>query len=172
MSENKYEEFVRLLARHQRRLHAYTFSLLPNPSDADDVLQETHIVLWRKFAEFNPGSDFGAWACKVAYWEVMAYRKRCERSRLIFDDDVLESIAIAVDKYGAEIDSRRDALNKCLHKLKDRDRDLVLRRYRYGASTECVANEVGRSVSAVYKALNRIYDALLVCIRRQLAEGG
>ena len=40
-------EFVRLLLRHERRIYAFIRSLLPNRDDAEDVLQETSIVLWK-----------------------------------------------------------------------------------------------------------------------------
>ena len=33
------DDFVALLTKHQRRLHAYIFSLVWNPADADDILQ-------------------------------------------------------------------------------------------------------------------------------------
>lgn len=53
-------EFVRLLTGNQRKLYAFILSLLRRPADADDVLQETNMVMWRKCAEFEPGTNFDA----------------------------------------------------------------------------------------------------------------
>ncbi len=70
------EEFVRLLMANERRLLAYILTLLPHVADAQDVLQETSIVLWRKFGEYRPGSDFTAWAYRVAHNMVRNYRAK------------------------------------------------------------------------------------------------
>jgi len=86
-------EFVQLLTSHQSRLYAYVLSLLGDRTQADDVLQETNSVLWRKANEFELGTNFGAWMLKVAYFQVMAHRRRLTRDRLVFDDDFLQDIA-------------------------------------------------------------------------------
>ena len=59
------EEFVFLLARHERLLGAYVMTMVPHPQDADDILQEAKVVMWRSFAKFELGTNFGAWARKV-----------------------------------------------------------------------------------------------------------
>lgn len=63
---NSYETFVQLLSRHEQSLRALVFTLLPEMQLADEVIQESCLVLWRKFAEFEPNSDFLAWVCTVA----------------------------------------------------------------------------------------------------------
>ena len=75
-NDNASAEFVSLLTGHQRKLYSFILSLLRNPSDADDVLQETNLVLWQKCNEFEPGTNFGAWAFRVAQFQVMAHRKK------------------------------------------------------------------------------------------------
>jgi len=59
-------EFTRLLAKHEREMHLFIFSLTPNWADADEILQETNITLWQEFGKFQPGSDFGKWARTIA----------------------------------------------------------------------------------------------------------
>jgi len=86
-------QFVRLMTEHQGRLFAYIFSLLGNTDAANDVLQEVNVVLWRDSREFRPGSNFKAWAFRVAHFQVMAWRQRQIRDRLVFEDDLLEALA-------------------------------------------------------------------------------
>lgn len=81
------EEFVFLLARHERLLGAYVMTMVPHPQDADDILQEAKVVMWRNFGKFELGTNFGAWARKVAFHQVLAYRKRKHRDRLDFSED-------------------------------------------------------------------------------------
>jgi RNA polymerase sigma-70 factor (ECF subfamily) len=51
-------EFVTQITREQRQLHAFVLSLVWNPSDADEVLQETNLALWEKAAEFDGSRPF------------------------------------------------------------------------------------------------------------------
>ena len=60
------EAFLKEFAPHHDRLFAYLFSLLPHRPDAEDVFQRTSLILWQKFDQWTPGSDFLAWACGLA----------------------------------------------------------------------------------------------------------
>src|SRR4051812_12731478 len=93
------EAIVQLLTEHQQKLYVYILSLLGNPTDADEVLQNTNLVLWRKAADFHFGTCFSAWACRLAYYEVLAFRKQRGRSRLNFNQELLDTLAEeAVDR--------------------------------------------------------------------------
>src|SRR5688500_10238609 len=89
----KVDEFVRLLGENQRRISLYVMGLVPNWNDAEEIVQETTVVLWQEFAEFESGSNFAAWACKVAYFGVLAWRKRRSREKLQFSSEFLASIS-------------------------------------------------------------------------------
>src|SRR5262249_34859663 len=80
------ELFIRLLGQSHRSLHLYVMSLVPNRNDAEDILQQTNLVLWREFHQFEPGTNFTAWACRVAFNQVLAWRKRRQRDRLVFSE--------------------------------------------------------------------------------------
>jgi RNA polymerase sigma-70 factor (ECF subfamily) len=58
-------------------------TLVFSHQDAEEVFQNTSVVLWNKFGEFQPGSNFFAWASQVAYYEVLNYmRQICTSHRL------------------------------------------------------------------------------------------
>lgn len=165
------DEFVRLLGKYQQRIYAFILTLAADWNDADEVLQETNVVLWRKFSEFKPDSDFVRWACQVAYFEVLKHRKRQKQDRLVFSEQFLEAVSADSIAMADELDVQRQALAACRDKLPPHDRDLLDRRYRSGATTQSVAIDLGRSVEAVYKAVQRIRVKLQNCVRRALAEG-
>jgi len=166
------EEFVGLFTLNARRIYGFILSLQPNVADADEIFQETSTVLWRKFEQFESGTDFLAWACQIARYKVMSLRQRVGRERLQFSDEFVENVADESLLAGTALEPRHQALSRCIEKLNQRDRDLLLRRYQEGATTRSIAADVGRSVDAVYKALNRIHEALFQCIQRTLrAEG-
>ncbi len=164
------EEFVRLLGQNQRRLFLYVVSLVPNWCDAEEVLQETNLVLWREFGQFRTGTNFPAWACKVAFHQVLAWRKRKQRDRLQFSERFLEAVAEETMSAADTLEERSQALAHCVEKLPSHQRDLLNRRYTEGATIETIAGQVGRTVEAVYRALSRIRHALHECVNRSLMQ--
>jgi RNA polymerase sigma-70 factor (ECF subfamily) len=162
------EQFLQLFLGFERRIHAFIFTLVPVWSDADDILQETSIVLWSKFDAFRPGSDFLAWALSVARFQVLNHRKKQRSSLARLSNQCVEALADQLMTQRDEVSDQRRALADCLAKLKADDRELIQLRYLEGATTQDVADQVGRSLKAVYKALNRIHMQLLLCMRRNL----
>jgi RNA polymerase sigma-70 factor (ECF subfamily) len=163
--------FLRLFLQNERRLYAYVLALLPNRADADDVLQEASLVMWDKFDARRPPADFAAWGCRIAYFKVLDFCKKRQRSRVRFSQAMLDRIAETAAEQAAtlQLDERREALADCVEKLSPRERDLLARRFTEGASVESIAAGAGRSVDAVYKALAKIRQALFECVTRRLA---
>ena len=168
-AETESEEHVRLIAQAQRRLYAFIFSLVQHPSDADDILQETNLVLWRKRETYEPGTNYFAWAFAIARLQVLAFRSRQPRKKLLFDDDLLEEIAAVASTESAHYDSRNAALQNCLQKLSTSQRDLISRRYQAGGAVSSMAAEVGKTTKAVSASLRRVRDKLRQCIERTLS---
>ncbi len=155
---------------HQARIYAFIVTLLGNRSDADDVLQETGITLFQKFSTFQPGTDFLAWACRVAKNKVMDFGKRRGRDRLRFDSATLELIADEYIERGEQVASRLKALDGCMAKLARSDRELLETCYRSESTTKAIAQMLNRPADTIYKALRRIRAALYDCIQRTIAR--
>jgi RNA polymerase sigma-70 factor (ECF subfamily) len=165
------KRLIALMTRHQRQIFAYIYTLVPRRHDAEDLLQETSVVICEKFHEFRPDTDFVAWACQIAWWRVRYSRQKFARSKVIFDQDVLDAVARTASTLANELDARHEALAHCLGKLPHRDRELVLTRYEPGNGVAEAARCSGRSLDAAYKALGRIRKLLLDCVTHQLATG-
>jgi RNA polymerase sigma-70 factor (ECF subfamily) len=166
------QEFIGLFAVHAQRLYAVIYALLPHAADADDVFQETSKLLWERFGEFQPGTNFFAWACRFAQYQVMAHRQRKRRSRLHFSDEFLAAVAEQAGRDGPLLAAQHRALADCLQKLKERDRELVQARYQPGVTISDLAARLNRSLDAVYKALQRAHQQLVACVQRSLVREG
>lgn len=160
------EEFVFQLARHERLLGAYVMTMVPHPQDADDILQEAKVVMWRHFAKFEPGTNFGAWARKIAFHQVLAYRKRKHRDRLDFSEDFLRAVADEAEAQAEQLDQRERLLHDCVAKLPADHRDVLHLRYQQGLSLEDMAARLGRTVGALYRQLSRVRQTLHECVSR------
>jgi RNA polymerase sigma-70 factor, ECF subfamily len=163
--------FIRLLTAHERLVYGYILSMVPNWADADEILQETNIRLWEEFDKFELGTNFAAWALRVAHFQVLTWRKRVGRSRLVFDQKVVD--ALAEERYWTDevFEARQQALGDCVSKLPVRSRELLQHCYSDGGKIKDVAARLQRSPAAVYKALERIRLDLHACIQRKLAQG-
>src|ERR1700733_14596654 len=78
-------EMVKLFLQHQPRIFSFIVSLVPNRDDAEDLLQETGLTLHHRFHEYEAGTNFLAWACQIAYYKVLDFRKRSSRHALLYD---------------------------------------------------------------------------------------
>ncbi len=164
------EQFVALMNQHQSRLSAFIESLVPDYQAALDLLQDTNLVLWRKREQFQPGSNFWAWASTVAYQEVLHHRRSFSRSKVVFSDKLVEQLADVSRERLETHDDRCRLLRLCLQELPERQRTTVERRYSEAASVGAIAAEQQTSVNAISKQLQRARLALLHCIERKLAE--
>lgn len=172
-NDQRVSDFARLLLESRKRLHAFILTLVPNWDDADELEQRTAIILWQKFGEYVPGTNFFSWACQIARLEVNNYRRTQGRSRLYFSNELVTALAeLRCDDESAYQD-RRAALASCLQKLPPTEGDLIERCYgRKVVTAKEVAGSMGRPASTVYKALARIRHRLLQCIERELSSRG
>jgi RNA polymerase sigma-70 factor (ECF subfamily) len=163
------ELLVRLLSRYQDDLFRYIFSLLPHEEDARDVLQETSVALFRKFAEYDPGKPFLAWAYRFAYLEVLKQRERGQRRARHLSRDVLERLAREREQYEPVLAERLQALERCLEELAPADQQLIRQRYDGKVGTEELARRLGASRRTFFREMERIRRLLLACVSRRLA---
>jgi RNA polymerase sigma-70 factor (ECF subfamily) len=163
-----YEQFVRRLSSNEGRLKAFLRSFLPRWEDVEEAVQETSLVAWKKFAQFDPNTDFGAWLLTIGRFEALKIRRALFKDRLVFREDlwdlILEEGALEADR----LETERRALDGCLGKLQPQQRDWLVAAYQPGTKLHEVAEASGRSSVAFYKTIQRLRALLLECIQRQI----
>ena len=159
-------EFVQLFSRDQGRLFRYVAALVPNLQDAEDVLSETTVTLWREFGNFEPGTNFLAWARRIAHFRVLEhYRGRSRR----LPDELLKTLIVELERREPEANRRLTFLGECRQKLTPADQLLLERRYVDNVQVQELASQLGRPVNSISKSLGRIRRALLECIQRKMS---
>lgn len=166
------EDFIRLFTQAQRSLYLSILPLVQTTNDADEVLQETNVVILNKWSQFEPGTNFLAWCRAIARLEVFRFRRSRHHRMHLLGDDVIDLLARQIEEHSGDLELRRSALSECLGKLRDSDRELIQRRYAPGATGDDVAQQLGRPANSVYQSIGRVRRVLLECIRRRLAAGG
>ena len=172
-SQELTEEFLRLLTEHDRTLAIYVTGLVQPLQDAQDILQEGKIVMWRHFGKFKSGTNFVAWGRKILLRQILAYRRKMKHRRHgQLNEDILVLLDVEMDSAIREKRwvEREQALRECLRKLKPEQRELIEQRYRDEASFEKISRQTDKSETAVYQLLYRIRKALQDCVQLTLNE--
>ena len=164
------ERFVREMTRCQNSVFAYILSLVPNPDSARDILQETNVVLWQKAEQFDDETEFMAWACTVARYEVLAYRRDHQRDRHLFDEALLIQVADDAVALPLDPDERTRAFEDCLEGLPPGQRELIAARYQPGASVKAMAEARGQTAAGLSVSLSRIRKSLADCVEDKTSE--
>ncbi len=165
------EAFIRLLAEHERKLGRYAMMLVPHVHDADEIMQESKMVMWRSFDRFELGTDFSAWARKVVFHQVLKYRRQPARRTQPFSDQTLELLASETLSMETQLDQRHRILADCIAKLSDEHRKILRLRYNDELSIERIAEQVDRTTAAVYRVLSRIRRTLHGCVSDSVKVG-
>ncbi len=166
------ENFMRLFRANQKRIFAYILMFIPNRSDAEDLLQETATWMWENFDKYTPGTSFGAWGVTVARFKVLNFNRNLRNKRLKFRDDIVELIEAKADTALDYMDLKRDALEKCLSNMPERDRMLIHLRYDKGLTVRKLASSLDRPIRGLYKTIARIHKLLNNCVRQSLLLEG
>lgn len=172
MSQPTQDQFAEQFLLSQRRVYAYIVSMLPNRTDAEEVFQQTSLILWRKWAEFDAEREFDRWACGIAHNEIRNYIRRADRGCISLTEAMLDTLGESLLANKPRPDNRIDALEKCLEELSASHQELVERCYRRDEKPIELAKQLGLAPATLYMKLHRIRRALVECVeRRRAAEG-
>lgn len=162
--------YTRMITRHHLDLLSYILSMHPNRSEANDIMQETALGLWKRFDEYDAGKPFVNWAFRFAYFEVLRYRKTRSRSRLVFTDELVETLHEESVNKQPELERRQQALEQCMQKLEPDERELITRRYASSSTIRQLAEAWNVPVKRLYKKMERLRLRLFQCVNLSLGQ--
>jgi len=160
------DEFVERFIGAQSRVFGYIVSLAPNRADADELFQQTSLVLWRKRDQYDPQRDFIRWACGIAHNEVRNFRKKHREDRISLSDAMVERLAQLRHSSMQRLNSHLQSLGECMEKLTTQQRAMLDDCYLGNKPINVIAAENRVTPSALYKRLDRIRWALVDCMKR------
>lgn len=171
--DQRLSQFTELLSTCQAQLLATTYALVQNMADAEDICQRASLTLWRRFDEFELGTDFRAWAVTVARFEAMNFVRKRKKDRLFFSERVLEAIADTQMERLADCElqeSQWSKLSDCIGKLSDRHQKLLKLYYGGTRTLARLAESLGCSEGSTRTALCRIRQSLRKCVKQSIRE--
>jgi RNA polymerase sigma-70 factor (ECF subfamily) len=165
-------EYIALISKHQSAIYAFVRAMVDNATDAEDIAQETNIALWGSMDRFEQGTNFYAYATRIAYNKVIDHSRRRKRHHpIIVDTELAEKLAATIGEVAGEYPHRRMAvLDSCVSKLKPEERGLLEQRYEHNRTVRQIAQEAGRSESVLQNIFSRIRNKLRICIDTNLIQ--
>ncbi len=161
------ERFLSLFLRSEREIFRYVAALVPNVTDAEDIVQQTALALWEKFELYDPAQPFTPWACRFALNKARQWIERRQHWQALLEHGLGEELAQRRQELQPEFESRLRHLEACLGRLPQEQRALVQGYYYERASVEKLAERAGRTTAATYKMLQRIRQTLQLCVENQ-----
>ena len=168
--DTHHERFLQLFVRHERPVRAYARTLLGSWEDVDEVMQETSLVAWRKFDQFDSATNFAAWLGTIARFEALKLRRAKQRDRLVFSDHLMTLLESEGLEELGQLERQRSALQRCLDRLSTAHRRVLHLSYGLGLKYCDIATQTGYTVDALYKVLQRLRTALLKCTKHELVQ--
>jgi RNA polymerase sigma-70 factor (ECF subfamily) len=169
---SRFGRFFRCMNQNQKQIHAYILIMVHDYHNAEDLMQETAIILWQKFDEYEPGTSFSAWGMHVARNVVFNYRRKYSNRSQLFDDHMCKILEDYAQDRTRELSATEEFLRECINKLKPVDRHLIKLRYEQRIPVQNIATQVKRSADSLYHSFSRIYAALKQCVSQQLESRG
>lgn len=167
---NQTEEFVRELISSQDDIYYFIRSLCGNPTVAADIRQDVNLILWRKREKYRPGTNFKAWAFKIAKFEVKSHlRSEKKNTSITSDPELLDLFAKEFPDTLNQFPEREAALLECMKHLTTKDTELLKHHYWTSQGLENLARATGRSVSTLTSRLWQLRQSLRHCINRRMS---
>lgn len=163
-ADDRHALFLKRFLSSEKEIFRYICALVPCLADAQDILQQTALALWRKFESFDDSQPFTPWACRFALIEVKEFARKSGRWQALFKEGLVEALLRRRESTVAEAERRLTYLAECLDKLPPKQRETVTAYYYDRKPVEEMARHAERTSEAVYKSLQRIRQALLDCV--------
>lgn len=176
LENDRYHRFVSLLTRNDQALRRFVRTLVSTRDQMDEVVQDTALECWRKFADFEGDGtekqpdEFIRWACVIARYKVLSRNRDKARDRLVFRDEIVSQLADLSLANLPDRDVEMQAVKDCLAEMDREPRRLLLSVYSPHDSIAKIARESDQRARGLYGRLNALRKLLLACVKRRLLE--
>ncbi len=164
VAEDARAEFLTLFLHAEREIFRYIAALVPHHADAEDILQQTALALWERFDDYDRSKPFVPWACRFALNKVRHSIERQRRWQALLSHELVEALLRRREVLSVEFERQFNHLNDCMAQLPESQRSLVEAYYYRRQTVDSLALNVGTTVQAIYKSLQRIRRALQLCV--------
>ncbi|MBN1111938.1 MAG: RNA polymerase sigma factor [Bacteroidales bacterium] len=164
--ESKNYSFNLIVRKYQERLYWHIRKMVGFHEDADDVMQNTFLKVWKGLESFREDSQLYTWLYRVATNEALTFLKKKKTRYFISTDDdeshVQNKLESDVYFEGDELEKK---LHKALAKLPDKQKLVFNMKYfdniKYEDMSEILDTSVGALKASYHHAVKKLEKYLL-----------
>ncbi len=153
------QAFAWLIDRHLNALHAFARRMLGHTDDAEDVVQEAFLRVWRHAVRWKPGAaKLSTWLHKIVHNLCIDWQRRHYQGETVDVDgeDIQEAISTTVTPEGfLQEQEISQEVEKALQALPDRQRSAIILCYYQGLTNVQAAEVLNISVTALESLMAR-----------------
>ena len=163
------DDFLRLLLKSEHEILRYVMTIVPHVADAQEIVQETAVALWKQIDRYDPAQPFTPWACRFAANKAKEHLRKQGRWTGFLNEEIATMLMARREEIAPNLDRRVQPLRSCLSEMSSRDKVIIDKYYFQRTPIEDISREAGRSKDAIYKSLQRLRAALMNCVDGKLA---
>lgn len=158
-----------LYAAYGQRLYAYALRLTGDPAQAEDVIQETLLVVWRTAGRYRGEGRFVAWLLSIVHHTAL---KTLRHSSIPISDEVEDSLPAPASspEMVAQANQQAAWVRSGLQSLTPEHRAVLELVFYQGLSLEEVAQVCNCPLGTVKSRLNYARQHLRGVLSRQAME--
>jgi len=165
-----YKEIVR---RYQGKLFAYLYRLVGNREEAEDILQNVFVKVYKNIKRFDTQRKFSSWIYRIAHNEAVNFLKRRGKRRQVSLEDIettkdkLDTASLDKSPIDAWISKElKREMREALNKLPIKYKEVLTLRYFLDKSYEEMGEILGKPVNTVGTLINRAKKKLMEIIKK------
>ncbi len=164
-SNTQQQAFKQLVQQYQERLYWHIRRMVLNHNDADDVLQNTFIKVFKSIGKFKGESKLYTWMYRIATNEAITFLNSKAQKKGVSTSEIKEQMIsnLEADVYfdGGEIQIK---LQKAIASLPDKQQLVFNMKYfqdlKYGEMSEILETSVGALKASYHIASKKIEQFL------------
>ena len=167
LKEGDIRAFDELFSIYGNRIYHFTYGYLKSKEDAEEVVQEIFLRIWKNRKTLKPELSFKAYLFKITYHYILEFFEKIRRKQA-YKHELLEESTEFIPEFEERLDyqSLLEKVEKIIEQLPVRQKEILIKRRKEGRSVKEIAEELEISPKTVENHLT----AALKTLKHTLGE--
>jgi RNA polymerase sigma-70 factor (ECF subfamily) len=153
------ELFSELVQKYQNKIFAYVYKIVNHKEEAEDIVQETFIKVYKNLNSFDADRKFSSWLYRISHNETINYLKKNKKVTTLYyqeGDYLFNSLKYEKDLIKELITKEDDQrLKMVLEKLPFKYKEVIILKYLEDKSYEEIAQILNKPINTIGTLINR-----------------
>jgi RNA polymerase sigma-70 factor (ECF subfamily) len=150
-----------LIKKYLKPIYSFSFNLLRDQQDAQDLTQEIFLKMWKNLKNFDENQNFKSWLFKIAKNSCIDFIRK-KKKFLVYNLETIENLPDLQLLLKEEAENK-DLLEKIkieIEKLSRKSKEILNLYYNFGFNFREIAQISGESINTVKSRHKRAIDKI------------